>query len=80
MPLGFRSQPAAVGKGLFAVACGSLAITAVTMAEAKLAGKEESTAPADAVKKVLEVEPTSQASKTRLGFSVRGLPQRIDSR
>lgn len=63
---GLRTLPEAIGRGLVAGAAGTLVITAITMAEGKFRGKEESTAPADAVEKVLEVEHTSEKGQTKL--------------
>jgi hypothetical protein len=57
---------AAIGRGLVAGAAGTAVITGITMAEAKLHSKEESTAPADAASKLLEIEPRTQRGEQRL--------------
>jgi hypothetical protein len=56
----------AIGKGLLAGAAGTLAITAFQLLETKATGREESTAPADAARKVLEIQPRNEEGKTRL--------------
>lgn len=54
-----------IGKGLFAGALGTLAMTASSTIEMKLRGREGSSAPADAAGKVLGVEPADEESKER---------------
>jgi hypothetical protein len=54
-----------VGIGLAAGLAGTAAITASTMLESKLRGREASQAPAEAAQKVLGVEPTSAKHKAR---------------
>ena len=56
---------AAVGKGLFAGAAGTVAMTISSSLEAKLRGREGSTAPADAAGKVLGIQPRDPAGKAR---------------
>lgn len=55
----------AIGKGLIAGLIGTAAITASTMIEAKIRGREESSAPADAAAKVLGVQPKGEEERTR---------------
>ncbi len=56
---------AAVGKGLFAGAAGTAAMTASSTIEMKLRGRPPSTAPASAAAKVLGVEPKGQKQEAR---------------
>ena len=56
---------AAVGKGLFAGAAGTVAMTASSTIEMKLRGRPPSTAPATAAAKVLGVEPKGQKQEAR---------------
>ncbi len=56
----------AVGRGLAAGLVGTVAITASQMIEMKITGREPSMAPADAVCKVLGVQPDGEAEKARL--------------
>ncbi len=56
---------ACVGKGLFAGAFGTVAMTASSTLEMKLRGREASTAPADAAGIVLGVEPRDDEGKER---------------
>jgi hypothetical protein len=63
----------AVGKGLVAGAVGTAAMTAFQMFEMKMANREESTAPADAVGKVLEIQPRNQEGKRRLNQAAHWL-------
>jgi hypothetical protein len=56
----------AIGKGLVAGAVGTLAITAFQLLETKVTGREESTVPADAAGKVLEIQPRNEEGQTRL--------------
>ncbi len=62
-----REIPAAVGRGLFAGVAGTAAITAATMIEMKIRDREQSSAPAEAVEKVLGVEPQSEKDERRVG-------------
>lgn len=55
----------AVGKGLFAGAIGTVAMTASSTLEAKLRDRGSSSAPADAAGKVLGVQPRDEAGKAR---------------
>lgn len=63
--MGLGDTAAAVGKGLFAGAAGTAAMTVSSTLEAKIRERGSSTAPADAAGKVLGVEPTSDAGKAR---------------
>ena len=56
----------AVGTGLVAGAAGTAALTALQTVETRLFGREPSTAPAEAVERVLDVEPTDQHAERRL--------------
>ena len=56
---------AAVGKGLFAGAAGTAAMTLSSTTEMKLRGRPASSAPADAAAKVLGVEPKGEKEKAR---------------
>ena len=56
---------AAVGKGLFAGAAGTAAMTVSSTIEAKLRGRGASSTPAQAAAKVLGVEPVDEASEAR---------------
>lgn len=64
--MGLARLSTSVGRGLVSGAAGTVVITAITMAEGKLRGKEDSTAPADAMGKVLEVEPSTEAGEQKL--------------
>lgn len=59
-----------VGVGLAAGLAGTAAITASTMLESKLRGREESQMPAEAAQKVLGVKPTDEQSKARFSTLV----------
>lgn len=61
--LGERAS--AVGRGLFAGAAGTAAMTLSSTLEAKLRDRESSTAPADAAGKVLGVQPRDPQGKAR---------------
>jgi len=56
---------AAVGRGLFAGAAGTVAMTASSTIEAKLRERGSSSAPADAAGKVLGVQPRDEAGEAR---------------
>jgi hypothetical protein len=56
---------AAFGKGLFAGATGTAAMTASSTLEMKLRGRGASSAPADAASKVLGVEPVDEEAQAR---------------
>jgi len=60
----------AVGRGLVAAAAGTALMTLSSTIEMKLAGREASSAPADAAAKVLGVEPTGEAEKARFATVV----------
>ncbi|MDP9425791.1 MAG: hypothetical protein M3P37_07085 [Actinomycetota bacterium] len=55
----------AVGKGLFAGAAGTAAMTVSSTLEMKIRGRAASSAPATAAGKVLGVEPTGEKEKER---------------
>ena len=55
----------AVGKGLVAGAIGTAAMTVSSTIEAKVRGRQGSTAPADAAAKVLGIEPKDEAAESR---------------
>jgi len=59
-----------VGRGLLAGAIGTVAMTISSSTEAKLRGREGSTAPADAAGKVLGVQPRNPAGKQRFSTAV----------
>jgi hypothetical protein len=61
---------AAVGKGLFAGAAGTFAMTASSTIEMKLRGRPASSAPATAAAKVLGVEPKDQKGEARFSTIV----------
>lgn len=67
MPAGrsLGDTASAVGRGLFAGAAGTAAMTISSTVEAKLRGRASSTAPADAAGKVLGVRPVNEAGGTR---------------
>src|SRR4051794_19092379 len=56
---------AAVGKGLFAGAAGTAAMTTSSTIEMKLRGRPSSSAPTTAAAKVLGVEPSGQREQAR---------------
>lgn len=56
---------AAVGKGLFAGAAGTAAMTVSSSLEAKLRQRDASSAPADAAGKLLGVQPRDEAGQAR---------------
>jgi hypothetical protein len=55
----------AIGRGLFAGVAGTAAMTVSSTIEAKLRGREGSSAPADAAGKVLGVQPRNPAGRAR---------------
>ncbi len=55
----------AVGRGLFAGAVGTAAMTLSSTVEMKIRGRQSSSAPADAAAKVLGIEPKDDAAKAR---------------
>ena len=61
---------AAVGKGLFAGAAGTAAMTVSSTLEAKLRDRGSSSAPADAAGKVLGVQPRDEAGEARFATVV----------
>jgi hypothetical protein len=60
----------AVGRGLFAGAVGTAAMTLSSTLEMKLRDRAGSSAPADAACKVLRVEPVDEAAKARFSTLV----------
>src|SRR5918994_6904015 len=56
---------AAVGKGLFAGAAGTVAMTLSSTIEMKLRGRPPSSAPARAAAKLLGVEPVDEKAEAR---------------
>lgn len=61
---------AAVGKGLFAGAVGTVAMTVSSTLESKLRDRGSSSAPADAAGKVLGVQPRDEAGEARFSTVV----------
>jgi hypothetical protein len=59
-----------VGKGLFAGAVGTAAMTVSSTLEMRARGRAASTAPADAAGKVLGVEPKNEAGEARFASLV----------
>lgn len=55
-----------IGKGLVGGAVGTAAMTVVQAIEMKVTGREPSSAPADAVSKVFDLEPRDEEAKQRL--------------
>ncbi len=60
----------AVGRGLLAGAIGTAAMTLSSTLEMKLRDRAGSTAPADAARKVLRVEPVDEAAEARFSTLV----------
>lgn len=60
----------AVGRGLFAGAAGTAAMTLSSTLEMKLRDREGSTAPADAASKILGVQPRDPAGQARFSSVV----------
>ena len=56
----------ALGRGIVAGVAGTAAMTVATTLEAKLSGREPSTAPAEAVENVVGVKPVDEESEQRL--------------
>ncbi|HEY3612311.1 MAG TPA: hypothetical protein VGK92_01325 [Gaiellales bacterium] len=63
--VGIGDLAGAVGKGLFAGAAGTAAMTVSSTLEAKLRGREPSFTPSDAAGKVLGVQPRNPEGKAR---------------
>jgi hypothetical protein len=63
--VGIGDTAAAVGKGLFAGAAGTVAMTVSSTLEAKLRERGSSSAPADAAGKVLGVQPRDEEGQAR---------------
>jgi hypothetical protein len=61
-----RSLSDTIGKGVLAGLVGTAAITVAQKLDMKLTGREPSTAPAEAVEKVVGVEPKGDESEERL--------------
>jgi hypothetical protein len=68
--VGLGDTAAAVGKGLFAGAAGTVAMTVSSTLEAKLRERGSSSAPADAAGKVLGVQPRDEAGEARFATVV----------
>ena len=68
--MGLGDTAAAVGKGLFAGAAGTVAMTVSSTLEAKLRKRGSSSAPADAAGKVLGVQPRDEAGEARFATVV----------
>ncbi len=68
--MGLGDTAAAVGKGLFAGAAGTVAMTVSSTLEAKLRERGSSSAPADAAGKVLGVQPRDVAGEARFATVV----------
>ncbi len=68
--MGPGDTAAAVGRGLFAGAIGTVAMTVSSTLEAKLRQRGSSSAPADAAGKVLGVEPRDPAGQARFATVV----------
>ena len=63
--MGLGDTAAAVGRGLFAGAAGTVAMTVSSTLEAKLRERGSSSAPADAAGKVLGVQPRDEDGQAR---------------
>jgi len=63
--MGLGDTAGAVGKGLFAGALGTVAMTVSSTLEAKLRERGSSSAPADAAGKVLGVQPRDEEGQAR---------------
>ena len=63
--MAFAEIAAAVGRGLFAGATGTAAMTVSSTLEAKIRDRGSSSAPADAAGKVLGVQPRDEAGEAR---------------
>ena len=63
--MGLATIATAVGKGLFAGAAGTAAMTVSSTLEAKISDRGSSSAPADAAGKVLGVQPRDEAGEAR---------------
>jgi hypothetical protein len=68
--VGLGDTAAAVGKGLFAGAAGTVAMTVSSTLEAKLRERGSSSAPADAAGKVLGVQPRNPDGQARFATVV----------
>lgn len=64
--MGLGRIAGAVGKGLFAGAAGTMAMTLSSTIESKLRDRSPSTVPAEAVEEVLDVEPVDEEAEQRL--------------
>jgi len=63
--MGLGDSAGEMGRGLFAGAAGTVAMTISNTLEAKLRGRGSSSAPADAAGKVLGIQPRDEASEAR---------------
>ena len=68
--MGIGDTASAVGRGLFAGAAGTAAMTVSSTVEAKLRDRGSSSAPADAAGKVLGVQPRDEAGEARFATVV----------
>ena len=68
--MGIGDTASAVGKGLFAGAAGTVAMTVSSTLEAKLRERGSSSAPADAAGKVLGVQPRDPDGQARFSTVV----------
>jgi len=68
--VGLATLAADIGKGLFAGAIGTIAMTVSSTAEMKIRGREGSSAPSDAAGRVLGVQPRNEAGKKRFASVV----------
>lgn len=68
--MSLSNMASAVGRGLFAGAVGTVAMTVSSTIEAKMRDRGSSSAPADAAGKVLGVEPRDEAGQARFSNAV----------
>ncbi|RYE29437.1 MAG: hypothetical protein EOP42_14405 [Sphingobacteriaceae bacterium] len=66
----FNELATAIGIGVMAGIAGTAAITISQMIEMKADGREPSTAPVDAVSKVLDMEPTDEEKKAKVSQQI----------
>ena len=69
-PMWLRDVADAIGRGLLAGVAGTAAMTVSSTLEAKLQGRESSSAPADAAGKVLGVQPRDPDGEARFATAV----------
>lgn len=68
--MGLGDTAAAVGRGLFAGVVGTAAMTISSTLEARIRGRDPSSAPADAAGKLIGVQPSDEAGKARFSSVV----------